>query len=341
MKTRLVVVLGMHRSGTSLITRSLATLGASFGDNLIPAAKDNDKGFWEDNDIVAFNDELLAACGMKWYSTEEWTIEKIQPDSLKNYQERAIAILRKKLKSTSVFALKDPRISKLFGFWSSIFDLVDNNTMYILAVRSPRSIAESLVKRNNFASYHAYMLWTDYVLTTLTHLKGKKFIKVEYERMIDNSFTEILRIAEFLDLDIEKKELENFINHYVETGLEHTHFSYEETDRCNSLPLLCKEIYAYLVSKEFKAISLSEKQHYQLIEKWKNLKSNLIECQSFNQLVEEYPAARDEIYKSKYEAEQAKALAQKLLTDIDRIYSSRSWKLIAKAQRIKDMLSRR
>ena len=131
----------------------------------MPAAEDNDKGFWEDNDIVAFNDELLAACGMKWFSTEEWTIDKIKPDYLKNYQKRAIAILRKKLESTSVFALKDPRISKLFGFWSSIFDLVDNNTMYILAVRSPRSIAESLVNRNNFASYHAYMLLTDYVLT--------------------------------------------------------------------------------------------------------------------------------------------------------------------------------
>ena len=72
MKPRLIVVLGMHRSGTSLITRSLAAIGANFGNNLIPPQPDNDKGFWEDSDIIAFNDELLNSCGMTWYSTEPW-----------------------------------------------------------------------------------------------------------------------------------------------------------------------------------------------------------------------------------------------------------------------------
>ena len=55
-ETDLIVVLGMHRSGTSAITRGIRVLGADFGDNLQPAvAGINEKGFFEDNDIVALN----------------------------------------------------------------------------------------------------------------------------------------------------------------------------------------------------------------------------------------------------------------------------------------------
>ena len=58
--SKLVVVLGMHRSGTSAITRGLEVLGVNLGDNLYPAAIDNPKGFWEDNDFLGINEELLA-----------------------------------------------------------------------------------------------------------------------------------------------------------------------------------------------------------------------------------------------------------------------------------------
>ena len=59
---RLIVVLGMHRSGTSTIARALQTMGVSLGDKLMPAADgDNPKGFFEDTDIYALNVEMLHA----------------------------------------------------------------------------------------------------------------------------------------------------------------------------------------------------------------------------------------------------------------------------------------
>ncbi len=48
----LIVVLGMHRSGTSVLTRAMETLGANLGSRLMPAAAgNNDKGFFEDIDV--------------------------------------------------------------------------------------------------------------------------------------------------------------------------------------------------------------------------------------------------------------------------------------------------
>lgn len=68
-KKEIVVVLGMHRSGTSAITRSLKVLGVDLGGRLLPAeAGINDKGFWEDVDITAFNVDLLHALGHDWHT---------------------------------------------------------------------------------------------------------------------------------------------------------------------------------------------------------------------------------------------------------------------------------
>jgi hypothetical protein len=57
---RLIVVLGMHRIGTSVITRGLQVLGVELGNRLMPPFEGNNaKGFWEDVDINDLNIEML------------------------------------------------------------------------------------------------------------------------------------------------------------------------------------------------------------------------------------------------------------------------------------------
>ena len=52
-----VVVMGMHRSGTSAMTRVLNLLGLELNKGVMPPAEDNVAGFWEANPIVAINDD--------------------------------------------------------------------------------------------------------------------------------------------------------------------------------------------------------------------------------------------------------------------------------------------
>lgn len=350
MKPRLIVVLGMHRSGTSLITRSLAAIGANFGNNLIPPQPDNDKGFWEDSDIIAFNDELLNSCGMTWYSTEPWHTKKVNPKTLKSYQERAINLLERKITTASILALKDPRISKLFEFWSSVFQRLNANILYVLAIRSPLSIAESLMNRDNIANYHAYILWADYNLAVLSHLGGKQFIRIEYEEMVNDSVTQVLKIADFTGLDIQEEQLENFSCNYVERQLEHNRFSHNETNNNNDLPFLCKKIYSYLVSKELERALFNIDKHNRFVSECKNTFSNLIDCQSHNFYIEDYYRdlmsardeaiqARNEAMQARNEAMQARAEAAQFSSEINKIYSSRSWKFIRKLQKIKNLIA--
>src|SRR5262245_46357503 len=63
-----ICVAGIHRSGTSMITRLLHCCGVSLGaaDDLLPAAPDNPAGFWENRRFLAVNDMLLMALGGSW-----------------------------------------------------------------------------------------------------------------------------------------------------------------------------------------------------------------------------------------------------------------------------------
>ena len=61
-----LLVLGMHRSGTSALTRLLNLHGAVLGDDLLPAGHDNPSGFWELREAVAIHVRLLAGLGMAW-----------------------------------------------------------------------------------------------------------------------------------------------------------------------------------------------------------------------------------------------------------------------------------
>src|ERR1700690_93442 len=61
-----LVVLGMHRSGTSALTGMLHHLGVALGSRLMAASPDNPRGYWEHSDIVATHERLMAALGWGW-----------------------------------------------------------------------------------------------------------------------------------------------------------------------------------------------------------------------------------------------------------------------------------
>ena len=158
-KKRIVVVLGMHRSGTSALTRALVAIGAGVGDNLLPAGHDNPKGFWEDKDFVTLNDRLLAVLDASYDSLS------LLPDGfecrsdVKELLLEAVLMLREKLAGNDLFVLKDPRTCRLLPFWQLVFSHLDLSVAYVIAVRHPLSVAESLDKRNQFPTRKSLWLW--------------------------------------------------------------------------------------------------------------------------------------------------------------------------------------
>src|ERR1700748_3144657 len=90
----LIFVLGMHRSGTSVLTRVISLAGAELPANLMTAREDNATGFWEPVKAVNLTDAFLASLRLAWDSLDDlpqgWS-ETPQSDA---FVERAAALLR-------------------------------------------------------------------------------------------------------------------------------------------------------------------------------------------------------------------------------------------------------
>ncbi|RZI58838.1 MAG: hypothetical protein EOP94_03035, partial [Zymomonas sp.] len=61
-----ILVLGMHRSGTSALTGVLDELGLPAAGELLAAESYNEKGLFENKSVNAFHNRLLDYLGSRW-----------------------------------------------------------------------------------------------------------------------------------------------------------------------------------------------------------------------------------------------------------------------------------
>ncbi|MGB1140984.1 MAG: glycosyltransferase, partial [Halioglobus sp.] len=175
-ETRQLVVLGMHRSGTSAVAGILSTLGFSAGaeDSLMPAQEDNPLGFWERVDVVELNDRILEANGGSWFNVPAVCKPR------KSDTKRARAIVKQL--GTGPALLKDPRMLLTWPVWEQV--LAD--PVLVFVYRSPEAVASSLQRRNGFPLDYGLALWEYYTRTALGILDGKPFVGVSYEALVSH-----------------------------------------------------------------------------------------------------------------------------------------------------------
>lgn len=245
--SKLIVVLGMHRSGTSAITRGLQVLGIELGDRLLPPMEDNLTGFWEDVDINALNIEMLNIIGNEWHHLASINAADVFTLHEKGYFNRAIELLQRKVNAASIFAFKDPRSTKLLPFWKEVFKHCQFNVSYILALRHPLSVAKSLAIRDKIETEQSYLLWLGHVITSLKWSDNNKRIIVDYDQLLKSPECELQRIANCLDLEINTAKLEIYKTQFLDKGLRHTIFNINDLLSDDTCPLLVREVYTILL----------------------------------------------------------------------------------------------
>jgi hypothetical protein len=157
----------MHRSGTRLITRAVHVLGASLGNNLMPPKPDNPTGFWEDNDVAALNERMLDGLDLAWDVPTVFPLLPPLNHSFSAYRTEASNLLRKKVSGHKIFALKDPRLCLLLPVWLDAAQRVGIKSRFVVVLRNPLDVAESLLKRNSYPLNRGLALWRSYNLLIL------------------------------------------------------------------------------------------------------------------------------------------------------------------------------
>ena len=245
---KMIVVLGMHRSGTSAITRGLQILGANLGDTLLPPAFDNPKGFWEDQDILRINEAILAEFQSAYDRVGLLEIDMIHPSpAIAELAKDAQSALAQKFARVDVFAIKDPRLARLLPFWQRAFSDAGLAVAYIIALRNPLSVADSLALRNRFDLVKSSQLWHEHMLTAIHYTQGQQRVVVDYDQMLTDPETAFRRITKQLHIGaILPEELKEYQENFLDRSLRHTYYTRKDVLEAPYLPQGVRDIYPIL-----------------------------------------------------------------------------------------------
>jgi hypothetical protein len=239
-----IMVLGMHRSGTSAIAKAISLMGAEFGDNLLSAQSDNKKGFWEDEFIVEYNDSVLKKYGHEWYTVGDVSIELDEIDilAIQTYIKDSFSIF-------PYWGFKDPRLCRLLPLWNYILDLLDYDVLYCVAIRNPLSVIESLKNRNEFTIKQATLLWYQYNIDILKNLYEKPFVIIDFDELISNPKENIYRVASGLNLEeeIDEGDLSDYCDSFLNNKLRHSNYSYNDLYNHSMIHDEVKELYKFMI----------------------------------------------------------------------------------------------
>ena len=179
-----VLVAGMHRSGTSALTRSLVGLGCDAPKTLMPADDHNAKGYWESTEIAVLNDDILHSAGSSWHSWEHFGTHWYTSPVVHGFRDRAQTALANEFGDSPLFVLKDPRICRLMPFWLAALEDFGATPHVILPLRNPLEVAASLHQRDAIEPPFGLLMWLRNVLDAETESRQRNRAFLRYEELL-------------------------------------------------------------------------------------------------------------------------------------------------------------
>lgn len=219
-----VCVAGMHRSGTSMITRLVHMCGMSLGpsNDLLGAATDNPEGFWESRSLVLVNDAMLQIFGGGWDSPPAFDDQWINDPKLIPVRSEARRLLEV-FNGETHWGWKDPRNSLTFPFWKQLVP----DLKVLVCLRNPIEVAQSLTRRGHSSRNFGLQLWHAYNTAVLANTSPQDRVVTHYDSFFRNPEAELRRIVDALGMDVDDATIATACS-TTKANLRHTTVGMEE-----------------------------------------------------------------------------------------------------------------
>ena len=229
-----VIVLGMHRSGTSAATRLVNMLGLHTcpQEDMVKGLNGNPKGHWESQSLVDLNDRVLDDMGRTWWCPPPAPGVRYDEAARQIHvplDEAAAAFDR--LHPPTPWVWKDPRTPATLPFWEAA--LARPFTVVAL-LRNPLDVAGSLRARNRFPTPLGVAMWERYNRLLLSHLTGHRVLLGRYDDMVDDPVTWAAALRGFLagaGLPVAYPQTGACVESFVQKDLRHSRHGAEEVER--------------------------------------------------------------------------------------------------------------
>ncbi|RWL44467.1 MAG: glycosyltransferase [Mesorhizobium sp.] len=200
-KRTCIMVLGMHRSGTSALTRAISLLGAELPKNLLGANPSNPTGHWEPSRLLDLHEKMLAEADSSWDDWRSFEQSALGASRLRSYKAEIAKLIDEEFGRAPLFLLKEPRISRFVPLYADVLKRMNVDVSYILTQRNPLAVFASLEKRDGFTSGFSALLWLRHELDAEHATRGKRRVLLSYEALMQDWRPKIDKIAAALNID--------------------------------------------------------------------------------------------------------------------------------------------
>jgi hypothetical protein len=182
-ESRPIVVLGMHRSGTSLVAQLIESFGVHAGEpnELAPPDIFNPTGYWEHAGAAAIDRDILDELGVTWRDVGRIDLSRLPAARRATYLARAKSVVES-MSERGTFLLKDPRMSLLFPLWREAL----RDPIVVIVWREPIAVARSLATRDRQPRLAAIAAWEHTNRTILREATDLPRVLISYEELLSD-----------------------------------------------------------------------------------------------------------------------------------------------------------
>jgi hypothetical protein len=190
-----ILVLGMHRSGTSALTWLLGRLGAVLPSDAIEPSGDNARGYWESQALVKADDQLLRVVRSSWFDPRPLDFSRLSEDGLRSRKNRIREAIESAWGDAPVLAIKDPRQCRCVAVVADVLAEMRVEPRALLMLRNPAEIARSLASRDGTTPAYAHLLWLRHMIDAERATRAMVRAVVDYSGMLVDWRDTVARIA--------------------------------------------------------------------------------------------------------------------------------------------------
>jgi hypothetical protein len=185
----------MHRSGTSLLARMLSLMGADLPANLAGPNHANETGYWESLDINAIHEEIFNSLSLSWYELAKFPDSWHKSTAAAAFRQKMLQLLHRDFPASRLFLIKDPRMSRFVPFWIDVLKEFGARPVFVIAVRNPLEVTDSLGRLYPLLPQQAMLLWLRYMLDAEQHTRGLTRCFISYDDLLSDWSAAVNRIS--------------------------------------------------------------------------------------------------------------------------------------------------
>lgn len=224
MEKQAYIVLGMHRSGTSLVSAILSLFDVGIVGNIENTKKhlaNPTIGEFENVEIVRINESLLKMFGASWLSPFSMPSKWWELDSCKDIKKTFKESIERQFKGLDKIAYKDPRNSICYPLHVFCLREMGYEVKGVFVKREINAIINSLKLRNKMSENVSKRIAEFYINYINNNHGNIPLIEIKYENLLENTQEELKKIIDLIGNDLDFEETLKRVHDYIDPKLNH------------------------------------------------------------------------------------------------------------------------